>query len=147
MAPAYDPHTALFMVVTHAGYGNVYYKNPRLQWADGAYWGGQAVHLQDAGTATEVRALAADTGALRWAYRFPGNTSHQAGGLLATAGGVVFAGAKERMVALDSGDGRELWYFDTGGVIDAASITYLAGERQQITLAAGRTVFTFAVDP
>ena len=67
-------------------------------------------------------------------------------GVMSTAGGLVFAGTVTgNFIALDAETGADLWHKGLGGEIIAAPITYLAGGRQQVTIAAGHAIFTFAL--
>jgi glucose dehydrogenase len=50
-----------------------------------------------------------------------------------------------RLVARDAETGEDLWHKSLGGEIIAAPIAYLAGGRQQVTIAAGHAVFTFGL--
>ena len=61
------------------------------------------------------------------------------GGVLATAGGVVFQGDNGgQFAAFDADDGSLLWEFDTQGAADSAPITYAVDGVQYVaTLAAG----------
>ena len=61
------------------------------------------------------------------------------GGVLATAGGVVFQGdGGGQFAAFDADDGSLLWEFDTQGAADSAPITYqVDGVQYVATLAAG----------
>ena len=66
--------------------------------------------------------------------------------MLSTAGQLVFAGTVTgNFIALDAETGRDLWHLDLGGEVIAAPITYLADGRQQVTIAAGHAIFTFAL--
>lgn len=143
--PSYDPATQLFFVVARDGYASVFYKSQRLSWPDGAYWGGRAGAVTGTSIASEIRAIDAPTGEIRWSYRFPGSVAYVAGGVLSTAGGLVFAGEKQRFVALDSATGQELWHFNAGGAIEAAPMSYEGDQRQHVTVAAGTAILTFSV--
>ncbi|ODS52465.1 MAG: hypothetical protein ABS36_17445 [Acidobacteria bacterium SCN 69-37] len=145
--PSYDASTGTFFVLTRDGYANTFYKDRRLTWPDGAFWGGRAAGVPGVAIVTEVRAIDAATGDLRWRYRFPGTVVGSAGGLLSTAGGIVFAGEKARFVALDARSGHELWNFHTGGIVVAAPVTYAREARQFVTIVAGRAVLTFSLTP
>jgi quinohemoprotein ethanol dehydrogenase len=60
------------------------------------------------------------------------------GGVLATAGNVVFQGdAYGKFAAYRATTGEELWSMSTGSTIGAAPCTYKVGDRQYILLAAG----------
>lgn len=94
-----------------------------------------------------VKALNATTGELRWEYLPPLAPPYAVtGGLLSTAGGIVFGGVVSRLFALDSRTGEELWWMNAGGRIRAAPITYLSEGRQQVTVAAGQDIITFVVE-
>jgi alcohol dehydrogenase (cytochrome c) len=81
---------------------------------------------------------------VKWEYPLYRDTW---GGLLSTAGNLVFSGTLEGQVfALDSVTGEELWHVNTGGRVNAAPITYLFEGKQLITMAAGNAVFTFGLE-
>ena len=67
-------------------------------------------------------------------------------GLLATAGGLVFAGDREGyFMALDATSGKPLWKFQTGGVVIAPPITYSMNGKQYVAVAAGASLITFTL--
>jgi outer membrane protein assembly factor BamB len=58
--------------------------------------------------------------------------------VLATAGGLVFAGAEEgNFFALDAATGEPRWQFQTGGGVRANPISFEIDGRQHIAVAAG----------
>jgi PQQ-dependent dehydrogenase (methanol/ethanol family) len=60
------------------------------------------------------------------------------GGVLATAGGLLFSGAgKGRFAAFDAATGRELWSWQCEAGVNAPPVTYRAGGRQYVAVAAG----------
>lgn len=60
------------------------------------------------------------------------------GGVLATAGNLVFQGdAEGRFSARDAADGRLLWSADTGSAITAAPVSYLVNGKQRILVPVG----------
>ena len=60
------------------------------------------------------------------------------GGALATAGGVVFTGtADQEVLAFDAKSGKQLWSYKADGGVNAPPITYAAGGRQYVAVAAG----------
>ncbi len=146
-APAYDPLAGLFYVVA-MGKPAIFFNSPDPAPSRGELFEGSASKPSAGPPALmAVRALHATTGELRWEYVPPlagGNTV--TGGLLSTAGGLVFGGADSRFFALDARTGVERWWMNTGGPIHGAPITYLSEGRQQVTVAAGRSIITFVVD-
>jgi quinohemoprotein ethanol dehydrogenase len=62
----------------------------------------------------------------------------QSGGVLATAGNLVFQGrADGNFIAYRATDGSPLWTFDAGTGVMAPPVTYLAGGKQYVTLMVG----------
>jgi len=62
------------------------------------------------------------------------------GGMLATAGGLVFHGNTEGWFkALDQKTGKLLWKFNTGSGIHAGPITYMIDGKQYVGVVSGRT--------
>jgi outer membrane protein assembly factor BamB len=81
-----------------------------------------------------------------WEYRrAPRQANNLMGGVLSSAGGIVFGGDEGTFFALDSRTGRLLWSVETGATIRAAPVTYVAGGEQLVTIAAGRNLLTFAL--
>ena len=63
------------------------------------------------------------------------------GGVLTTAGGLVFYGnAKGEFKALDAGNGEELWRFKSGSGINQGAVTYEIDGKQYIAIISGRLV-------
>jgi glucose dehydrogenase len=68
------------------------------------------------------------------------------GGLLATAGGLVFTGDPQGyLIAFDDRSGKVLWKFQTGASIHAPPISYAVDGKQYIAIAAGDSILTFAL--
>jgi alcohol dehydrogenase (cytochrome c) len=68
------------------------------------------------------------------------------GGVLSTAGDLVFGGGREgHFLALDAETGELLWKASVGGQINSGPMTYAAGGRQLVTIAAGSALFAFAL--
>jgi quinohemoprotein ethanol dehydrogenase len=91
--------------------------------------------------------LAWDPFAQKVAFRVP----HPAvgnGGMLTTAGGLVFQGVEETsaLIAFDAKDGKQLWSFDTQETPVAPAVSYAVDGEQYIAIGVGRggTVGMFA---
>jgi len=137
--PAYSPDTRYFYVVAAEGCGvnvitstatdsaTAYYESAHEPWQ--AY----------------VRAIDALTGKRVWEYKAV-RSNHYGPGLLATAGGIVFAPEQFGQVSvLDARTGQSLWHFNTGDVITAAPATYSVDGQQFFAIASGTNVFAFGL--
>jgi alcohol dehydrogenase (cytochrome c) len=141
---AYSPLTRLYYVSVEEG-GGVYFQAPASSISRGQpYLGGTATFGNDS-FADLVRAIDPMTAQVRWERRNATVTSAPRGGLLATAGGLLFGSDGARLYALDAATGRELWSFTTGGHISAAPITFRHDDRQFIAVVAGQDLITFAL--
>jgi alcohol dehydrogenase (cytochrome c) len=145
-SPSFVPGTATMLVpvVERAG---IYFNANNPMRSDGPYEGSAGESPPDLPWYTAIRALAASSGDLRWEFRIPAELRWRAlGGVLSTAGGVAFFGSSSYFFALDARTGTELWRTNFGGIINAAPISYLSEGRQQVTIAAGRTIVTLSLD-
>jgi alcohol dehydrogenase (cytochrome c) len=93
-----------------------------------------------------LTAIDAKTGKIAWRQQYPGfGEAGGGGGLLATAGRVVFGGdAGGNIVAWDAVTGKPLWHSHIGSVSNAP-ITYMLDGRQYLLVAAGDTLYAFAM--
>jgi alcohol dehydrogenase (cytochrome c) len=77
----------------------------------------------------------AHAGRIRWQVR---TDEPLIGGVLATAGGLVFSGAgKGKLAAFAAATGRELWSYVCAAGVNAPPVTYEVGGRQYVAVAAG----------
>lgn len=75
------------------------------------------------------------TGKIRWEVKTP---QPLIGGVLATAGGLVFFGeGNGRFNALDAATGAQLWSFQAGAGVNAPPASYTVDGKQYIVVAAG----------
>ncbi len=71
-------------------------------------------------------------------WEFALNQGSLTAGVLATAGGVVFAASREgHLIALDAKTGTFLWRFQTGAAIEASPISYAVGGKQFVAVSSG----------
>jgi PQQ-dependent dehydrogenase (methanol/ethanol family) len=88
--------------------------------------------------AGNVTAVDYNTGKIRWQVKTP---QPMIGGILATAGGLVFTGeANGRFRAYDASNGRVLWTFLAGAGVNAPPSSYTVGGKQYIVVGAGGNV-------
>ncbi|QGY79246.1 PQQ-binding-like beta-propeller repeat protein [Sphingorhabdus lacus] len=82
-----------------------------------------------------VQAINVETGKVLWVNR---RRAPQSSSILATAGGLVFEGGRDRRFrALDNSTGKTLWEARLSAVPSSTPITYSAGGRQYIAVVAG----------
>jgi alcohol dehydrogenase (cytochrome c) len=82
-----------------------------------------------------VEAINLETRKVIWTNR---QRAPQSTGVLATAGGVVFAGALDRVfAAYDDASGRELWRVRLNDVPNAAPISYMVNGKQYVAVTVG----------
>jgi alcohol dehydrogenase (cytochrome c) len=85
-----------------------------------------------------ITAVDYNTGKIRWQVKTP---QPMIGGILATAGGLVFTGeGNGRFAAYDSGSGKMLWSFQAGAGVNAPPSSYTDHGKQYVVVAAGGNV-------
>jgi len=91
-----------------------------------------------------IRAIDPQTGTVKWNFDlYQGSVG---AGVLSTAGGVVFASAKDgNLIALDARTGADLWHYQTGAEINASPISYSVDGKQYVAVSTDSAVFTFAL--
>ena len=90
-----------------------------------------------------IRALELTTGKLAWEYKVIGSHDYGAG-VLATAGGLLFAGSTEgSFMAFNARTGKVVWHFNAGQPISASPMTYSFNGKQYVAIAAGSDVMAF----
>jgi alcohol dehydrogenase (cytochrome c) len=154
-SPSYSPRTKLFYIPTWSDYFSVFTKGTNTFREGQMFLGGyprSAIPMLTRGplqTSTEADGygtfLAIDprTGEKKWEFKMKDVTD---GGLLTTASDVLFGGGREGIFyAIDARNGKELWRASLGGIVNAVPITYKVGETQFVSIAAGHSVFTFAL--
>jgi len=83
------------------------------------------------------------TGDIQWEHKV---VTPPWGGVMATAGNLVFGGTQEGVVfALDARTGERLWHFAGNERIYASPISYLANGKQYVSLAVGDILVTFGL--
>jgi len=141
-ATAYSPQTQLVYFGSTNGCG-LFYRN-RQEFHQGQwYQASTEATVPNEPSTGAVVAIDPATAETRWRFEMVTPTSS---GMLTTAGGLVFTGdGQGYLVALDARTGKPLWHFQTGGSIKAPPITYTLNGKQQIAIAAGSSMMTFAL--
>ena len=134
--PAYSPDTGLFYVPEINTYSLFYLTelDPRGSMGLG---GKEEVNVGSSGnflTAIDYR-----TGKAAWRHPSSGGTG---GGLLTTAGKLLFSGEGDKLVAYDAATGKPLWHSRIGNVSNAPQ-TFMLDGHQYVIAATGDTVWAF----
>ena len=148
--PSFSPRTGLFYVA--------HWENSGWYAAQGRFGRPPGVNTRQTGmgqvnlvpffnnedeTYGVVRAYDPNTLDPKWEYRM---TDITWGGVLTTAGDVLFGGGREGyFLALDARTGQLLWKASVGGQINAGPMSYSVGGRQYVSVAAGSALFTYAL--
>ncbi|MCU1329370.1 MAG: PQQ-dependent dehydrogenase, methanol/ethanol family [Bryobacterales bacterium] len=84
------------------------------------------------------------TGETKWEHKV---ISPPWGGVMSTAGNLVFGGTTEGIIfALDAKTGERLWHFSANDRVYASPISFLANGKQYVSLAVGDVLMTFGLD-
>jgi alcohol dehydrogenase (cytochrome c) len=104
------------------------------------YQAGDATAVPKEPSTGSINAVDPTTGAVKWKHELVNNPS----GLLATAGGLVFAGDSDGyFMALDARSGKTLWHFPTGAGISAPPVSYTFRGKQYIAVMSGQNLVAF----
>ena len=140
--PAYSPDTGLFYVSEHNGYSIFYLTDPDPRGSMGL-GGREEVGVGSGGNF--LTAIKPATGEIAWRRQYPGEFGGGGGGVLATAGQLVFTGdSGGNLVAYDAANGTPVWHSRIGSVSNAPT-TFMLDGRQYILAAAGDTLYAFAL--
>jgi alcohol dehydrogenase (cytochrome c) len=141
---AYNPATGLFYLMALEKC-NIFTKSDAVWTAGESYYGGETRDVPGESPQKFLRAINLETGKLAWEIPQTGNAQSW-GGVLSTAGGVVFfcedSGA---FAATDAHSGRLLWHFQTSDLWKASPMTYLADGRQFVAVAAAGRIWAFSL--
>lgn len=142
-SPSYDPTTGFFIVSAREACA-VYTSATKSPVPGEGFTGGGQELDPKVGTPGSVRALDALTGARKW--DFPLHIGSPATGVIATAGGVVFASSNDgNLIALDSKAGKYLWHYYTGANIITSPISYAVDGKQYVAIASQSAIFVFGL--
>lgn len=137
--PSYSPQTKLFYVNASEGYGVAYLydTSPEPQ----GYGGGGAGHFDPA---SSLIALDVTNGSVRWKHVSKGMGEEgggMSGGILTTAGDLLFTGDSDRLAAFDPGNGKILWSEKLGKHVSNGPSTWTLDGQQNIIVGAGDTLY------
>jgi alcohol dehydrogenase (cytochrome c) len=144
-SPSFNRDTGLFYVMTLEEC-DLYVSSARPFSKNEDYSGTAADPIPSEPGQFVLRAIDIQNGKARWEIPMAGFDPAAWPGTLSSAGGVVFfADDSGYLSAADAQTGKLLWHFYTGQVITASPMTYMAGGKQYVALAAGADIFSFAL--
>jgi alcohol dehydrogenase (cytochrome c) len=142
-SPSYNPNSKLLYVAT-SDECDIFTSAPQPYRVGHDFLGSIYVPDPIVRPTGALKAVDPLTGLIKWQFQYFSNPS---GGVLSTAGGVVFAGESDgNFIALDSSTGKDLWHKQLGAAIYSTAITYRLDGKQYVAIPAGSALFSFALD-
>ena len=139
-ATAFSPRTGLYYFASIDGCQTFY--RTKQDYIEGQWFQGSMVGPGQTSPGSVI-AIDPATGATKWRTE---TVTALSGGMLATAGGLVFGGDREGyLIAFDASSGKILWKFQTGGVVIAPPVSYLMNGKQYVTVAGGSSLLSFTL--
>jgi alcohol dehydrogenase (cytochrome c) len=141
---SYSPVTGFYYVQTNDKCG--LFTRTDAEWTAGkGYMGGSFAQAPNEPAQRVLRAFDIRTGKAVWELSQSGTTNSW-GGVLATAGGVVFFGEDSgSLMAADAMTGTPLWSFQTSQLWKASPMTYVFDGKQYVAVAAGPNIISFGL--
>jgi alcohol dehydrogenase (cytochrome c) len=137
--PTFSPQTGLFYVGASRTYGTFYIFDTD---ANPQGWGGADRGGTNLGSM--VQAIDYKTGKIKWSHKWEMGGSRA--GLMSTAGNLVFTGdGSNNLVALNATTGEALWHAGLGASVGNGPMTYELDGTQYVVVAAGDTIWSFAM--
>ncbi|MDO6584013.1 PQQ-dependent methanol/ethanol family dehydrogenase [Salipiger sp. 1_MG-2023] len=135
MPMAYSQNTGLFYVPSNE-WGMDIWNEPVTYKKGAAYLGsGFTIKPMYEDHIGSLKAVDPATGEWKWEYK---NEAPLWGGVMTTAGGLVFFGTPEgKFIALDDETGEELWSFQTGSGIVGQPVTWDMDGEQYVSVVSG----------
>ena len=153
-SPSYSARTGLFYIPSWVNYDSIYIKQD-VEYTEGRTYTGafprsnvpffpdQTMQRKDNEGYGAVRAMDPVTGERKWEFKMGDVTDS---GILTTDADLLFAGGRDgHFVALDARNGNLLWKATLGGGVFAGAMTYSVNGRQYVAVAAGNSLFAFAL--
>jgi alcohol dehydrogenase (cytochrome c) len=142
---AYSPSSHLYYVNVEESAATYFTKEESGSKPGHMYIGGTYTFTDPA--ADTVRAIDPSSATVRWEHKNSTVTSAPRGGLLATAGGLLFGSDGSTLYALDASTGQQLWSFNAGAHISAPPMTFRIGGREIVAVVAGHDLIAFGLPP
>jgi alcohol dehydrogenase (cytochrome c) len=142
-SPSYNPDTKLFYVST-SDECDIFTDAPQKYRAGHDFLGSVYVPDPVARPTGALKAIDPLTGEIKWEFKYFSNPD---GGVLSTAGGVLFGGDGDgNFVALNAQTGKDLWHVQLGAAIYSSAVTYEYEGKQYVVIPSGAAIFAFALE-
>jgi alcohol dehydrogenase (cytochrome c) len=144
MSSSYNPLTK-WLYVMALEKCSVYMRSSAV-WSPGkSYYGGGTREVPNEPGTKVLKAIDLATGKIVWEYPQIGPATSW-GGLLSTAGGLVFFGDDSgAFAAVEAPTGKPLWHFHTNQLWKASPMTYMVDGKQYVAIAAGSNILAFGL--
>ncbi len=147
-SPTFSPITRT-LYVPFMERGQIVFKQPdRTQYVRGEEYLGSGHQniTRNQPLHTGIKAINPMTGDVLWEMRNPSRTTWwKWGGVVSTAGNILFSGDGTRLFILDANKGTELWSLNVGGRVNSSPISYQTGGEQYFAMAAGKSFFAIGL--
>jgi alcohol dehydrogenase (cytochrome c) len=144
MSTSFNPATHLYYVMTLEAC-SIYTKSSAWWERGRSFYGGSANPVPGELRQKVLRAIDPQTGNIAWEVPQIGDGMSW-GGVLSTAGGVVFYGDDAgAFAAVNAVTGAPLWHFHTNELWKASPMTYSAHGKQYVAVEAGSEIVAFAL--
>jgi alcohol dehydrogenase (cytochrome c) len=110
------------------------------------YGGGSSGNFD---TSSALIALDVTNGSVRWKHIPKGEGAEggsMSGGILTTAGDLLFTGDSNRLAAFDPADGKILWSEKLDGHVSNGPSTWVLDGKQNVIVGAGDTLYALSLD-
>jgi alcohol dehydrogenase (cytochrome c) len=138
-APSFDPNTGFLYVGSNTTY-SMYYLTDTDEHPQG--WGG--IDNAVGGSGGALLAIDYQTGKIAWHHDWPNGSGVVSN--LSTAGKLLFTSNGTYLIAFDPANGKMLWHCSLTASPSAGPITYMVDGKQYVLVAAGDTLFAFALN-
>ncbi len=137
---SFSPDTGLFYVGVSKSW-SVYYQTDTDDHPEG-YGGVDSTSGNEGGS---LEAIDYRTGKIAWKHDWPsgGGSSH----MLTTAGGLLFTGNGNNIIAFDAKSGKILWHAGLMASPSNGMTTYMMDGRQHLLVGAGDSLYSFVLNP
>jgi acido-empty-quinoprotein group A len=141
--PSYDPQTELFYVNGTEGYGLafLYDTSPNPE----GYGGGGGGNFD---SRSALFALDIHTGATKWKHEHAGGGAMgggMSGGIMTTAGHLLFTGDSTNLVAFDPMSGKILWHQQLTSAVSNGPSTWMLDGKQYLIVGAGDSLYALTL--